>query len=298
MNNDDNFILSDDEILEVKYDRLFHDLFNEQEMDTIEWMVSKILECDIKIIHNKVRVGNIRLTNKSKDDKQKFVDLVIYLDQCIYVIEMNNNFNGNYLRNLLYLMNTINNSYIIGDEYQEKKIQGILVNLNWTKKDDIPPKEVITYPYPIINEDKIFFVKIMNINLSYYQNLCYNGCSDKDVLYKLLTRKKKAELKAIVDNEKYLTNYYNKMEYLSHDKEYCRMVWDERIERNLRNQEAFYGGKQEGIEEGLKEGKQEGLKEKQNEMIQKMYKNNIPMETIAKVASLTIPEVEKIIEKE
>ena len=76
------------------------------------------------------------------------------------------------------------------------------------------------------------------------------------------------------------------------------MVWDERIERNLRNQEAFYGGKQEGIEEGLKEGKQEGLKEKQNEMIQKMYKNNIPMETIAKVASLTIPEVEKIIEKE
>ena len=211
MNNDDNFILSDDEILEVKYDRLFHDLFNEQEMDTIEWMVSKILECDIKIIHNKVRVGNIRLTNKSKDDKQKFVDLVIYLDQCIYVIEMNNNFNGNYLRNLLYLMNTINNSYIIGDEYQEKKIQGILVNLNWTKKDDIPPKEVITYPYPIINEDKIFFVKIMNINLSYYQNLCYNGSSDKDVLYKLLTRKKKAELKAIVDNEKYLTNYYNKM---------------------------------------------------------------------------------------
>ena len=52
-----NYILNDDQILEVKDDRVFHDLFNEHEMDTIEWIVSKILDCNIEKIHDKVRVG-------------------------------------------------------------------------------------------------------------------------------------------------------------------------------------------------------------------------------------------------
>ena len=125
-----NYILGDDQILEVKDDRVFHDLFNEHEMDTIEWIVSKILDCNIEKIHDKVRIGNVRLTNNAKDDKQKFVDLVVYYDNYIYNIELNNNFNGNYLRNILYLMNLINNSYIEGDNYIDKEIQGILVNLN------------------------------------------------------------------------------------------------------------------------------------------------------------------------
>ena len=34
-----DYILKDDEVLEVKSDRLFHDLFNEHEMNTIEWAV-------------------------------------------------------------------------------------------------------------------------------------------------------------------------------------------------------------------------------------------------------------------
>lgn len=33
------------ELLQVRSDILFHDLFNEQEMDTLEWTVMQILEC-------------------------------------------------------------------------------------------------------------------------------------------------------------------------------------------------------------------------------------------------------------
>ena len=128
MNKD--YILKEDEILEIKSDRLFHDLWNEHEMDTIAWTVMQILNCSYEDIHGKVRVGNIRLTNLSKDDKQKYVDLVVYYKNSITVIELNNNANNNYARNVLYALNCINNSYIESEKYTGKRVRGILVNLN------------------------------------------------------------------------------------------------------------------------------------------------------------------------
>ena len=44
------------DLLEVRYDRLFHDLFNENEMDTIEWSVMQILNANYEDIHGKVAV--------------------------------------------------------------------------------------------------------------------------------------------------------------------------------------------------------------------------------------------------
>ena len=302
---DDNCVLKEDELLELRGDRLFHDMFNEHEMDTIEWMVSKILDCDIEDIHGNVKVGNIRLTNMSRDDKQKYVDLIVYYDKMITIIELNNNFNGNYLRNTLYVLNALNNSYIVGDVYNKvnkegkelRKIQGILVNLNWTDKPELEPKYEVIYPYPIMNdENNDFLLKIVNINLDYYKKESYNGKCDKDVLYKLITRTSKKKLKEIVGNEKKLENYYKKMDHLSHDKEYCRMIWDERIEENLKEQEILYR-----IDKAKKEASEqahaEGVLQKEKEMILKMYGKNIPIDTIAECSSLTIDEVNNIIKE-
>ena len=302
---DDNCMLKEDELLELREDRLFHDMFNEHEMDTIEWMVSKILDCDIEDIHGNVRVGNIRLTNMSLDDKQKYVDLIVYYDKMITVIELNNNFKGNYLRNTLYVLNALNNSYIVGDVYSKvnkegkelRKIQGILVNLNWTDNQELEPKYEVMYPYPIMNdENNDFLLKIVNINLDYYKKESYNGKCDKDVLYKLITRTSKKKLKEIVGNEKELENYYKKMDHLSHDKEYCRMIWDERLEENLKEQEILYRidkAKKEASEQAHAEGKEQNKKE----MILKMYKDNLPIDKIAMYASIPCEMVQDIIEK-
>ena len=124
------YALDDNQVLEVKSDRLFHDLFNEHEMNTIEWTVMMILGKSYEEIHGNVQVGNIRLTNMSLNDKQKFVDLVVNLKDKKIVIELNNNYEGSYLRNVLYALNIINNSYIDSGDYYSKKIQGILINLN------------------------------------------------------------------------------------------------------------------------------------------------------------------------
>ena len=69
------------------------------------------------------------------------------------------------------------------------------------------------------------------------------------------------------------------------------MVWDERIENNLRKFEAYTSGKDEGIQEGI----QKGIEKKQKEMILNMYKDNLPIETISKYANLSISKVEEII---
>ena len=65
------------------------------------------------------------------------------------------------------------------------------------------------------------------------------------------------------------------------------MVWDERIDRNLRKIDAYRDARNDGYDEGIISNR--------NEMIKNMYKNNIALETISKVANLSIEEIQKII---
>ena len=69
--------------------------------------------------------------------------------------------------------------------------------------------------------------------------------------------------------------------------EYCRMIWDERIENNLRKREAYVLGKSEG--------KDEGIEQKQTEMIMNMYKDGLELKQISKYANIPIEKVEEII---
>ena len=286
-------VLEEDEVLDIRYDRLFHDLINEKEMDTVEWIVMKILKCKYEDIHGKVKVGNIRLPNLSKDDKEKYVDLIVYYKDDIIGIELNNNATGDYLRNALYMCNAINNSYIVGGDYN-KITQGILVNLNWFTDSNLKKyKEAITetiWSYPSLDKNKSeYFIKFINVNLLYFQNMCYTSTKKEDIIWKLFTIKKKSELDDIVNKENLLLNYRNKLHRLSKSKEYCKMIWDERIENNLRDREAFILGKDDGIKEGIEQNR--------TEIIINMYRDNLDLDIIAKYANVTVDIVKDIISK-
>ncbi len=67
------------------------------------------------------------------------------------------------------------------------------------------------------------------------------------------------------------------------------MIWDERIEKNLRAQQEYYDGKQDGIEEGIELGKQDGI----DQMIISFHNNGASNELIAKSTGLSIDEVEE-----
>ena len=238
------------ELLQVKYDDLFHQLFNENEIQTLEWVVMQILGCKPDDVKGKVVVKNIRKAKVNNREKTKYVDLIISYKEESIIIELNFNFKGNYTRNLMYALNELLGSYDKDDlTYYKKIARVILVNLNWFYEGNdfgLPKKQEFILPYPNYKKPG-YILKIININLDRYNKLCYNKIRDGDKFYKLLTLKNKDDLDSLASEENMLKSYSNKIINLSKNDEYRETVMTERIEANLLRQEGYF----EGIEEGI-----------------------------------------------
>jgi len=287
--------LKEGEVLQVKSDTLMHDLLNSSDMNAIEWVVMQILECSYEEIHGKVSVGNIRLTRTNKKEKNKYLDLIVeYKDEKI-ILELNNNYSGFYTRNILYATNVLLNNYQISDErsisdYYQKIVRVILVNLNWFKSKTngktIRGKQIYSIPYSDLEPDG-YLLKIINVNLDYFDKLCYDDVSESDKLYKLLTIKSKKELMEIRKKEKLLEYYSDKLIDLSSNEKYNEVVMDKRVEKNIEKQTAYLVGKNDGIEEGIEQN--------QKEMIKKMLDEKISLETISRCVGLTVKEIKSMV---
>ena len=256
-------------ILQVKGDNLFHDLFNENDLKALEWAVSKILDCEHEGIKGKVRVLNSRLTRINRKEKNKYVDLVVEYNKEKIIIELNNNFKGIYTRNILYAANVLLNNYqikdnlTIDDDYYKKVVKVLLVNLNWypkNKGDKIPAKKIYEIPYSDI-ESSGYLLKIVNVNLDSYKNICYDKVESFDKFYKLLTIDNKEELDDVIKDETLLKNYSNKLVDLSSKKDYEEDIMDEIIEINVAKQTGYLEGLEEGREVGLEQGREVGLEQ-------------------------------------
>ena len=166
----------------------------------------------------------------------------------------------------------------------------ILVNLNWykTKSDDIPAKEIETIkcPNPYIKD---YMLKIMHINLDYYDNLRYDKLEKFDKLYKLLTVSDKEELECF-KGIKELNSYSKKIENLSNSDSYMEAIMSDEMEKNLANEEAYYTG----LYEGEDKGKLEGKIETQTLIVKNLLLNSIPDDIIIKSTNISKEELEKI----
>ena len=285
-------------LLQVKNDRLFHDLFNENDMDTLEWTVMQILECSYEEIHGNVNINNVRLVNTYQQERGKYVDLVVDYKGEKVIIEMNNNYVGNYMKNLLYAFNVISNYYNVGAgtiDFSKKRAKAILVNLNWhsTKElaNNVPSKDEIIIPYPeeTLKKEKDFLLKIINVNLDFYHKLDYNEVNRWDELWKLLTINNYQEMDKFLKDIKMLKHYKKKLYTLSNNDEYLELIMNDDIRRNAEI-EAYYTA-------GKEEGEKIGIVSKQNDMIMNMYKKCISLEIISECANLTVDEVLEIIKE-
>ena len=66
----------------------------------------------------------------------------------------------------------------------------------------------------------------------------------------------------------------------------------------LDQEEYYQKGIKEGIKEGIEQGIKEGIEQNRCEMIINMYKDKMPIETIAKYSNLSIKEIKNIIDQE
>ena len=287
-------------LLQVKSDRLFHDLFNENDMDTLEWVVMQILECSYEEIHGNVSINNVRLVNTYQQERGKYVDLVVDYKGEKIIIEMNNNYVGNYMKNLLYAFNVISNYYNVGTstiDFSKKRAKAILVNLNWHSNKELatnmPSKEEIILPYPeeTLRKKKDFLLKIINVNLDFYHDLNYNEIDRWDELWKLLTINNYQEMDKFLKDIKMLKHYRKKLYTLSNNDKYLELIMNDDIRRNAEI-EGYYNA---GVEEGIEKGIERGIVSKCNEMVMNMYNDKLPYDVISKYANITVDEVMKII---
>ena len=137
-------------------------------------------------------------------------------------------------------------------------------------------------PYPNYKKQG-YILKVINVNLDSFNNLCYNQVDECDKLYKLLTVKTKEDLTNLIKDEKMLKSYSNKLINLSKNSEYKEKIMNERIERNLAKQEGYFEGVEDGIEE------------KEKQIVMNMYEENISNDIISKVTKLSAYEINKII---
>ena len=294
------------EILQVRNDILFHDLFNEKDIKAVEWVASQILECDVKELKGKVSVKNVRLTRTNKKERTKYVDLIVEYENKKIVIELNNNYEGIYTRNLNYAFNTLLNFYNNnGCSYYERDaiFKVILVNLNWYKNKnlEIPGKKIHTIPYP---DEKIDdnILTIININLDYYEELSYDNVVLFDRFFKLLTVDSKEKLEQFKEFDE-LDAYSKNLEYFSNDKEYVEELMRAEAEEIMRNQEKYFAGFHEGeakgeakakaAEQKLAEAKQE-LKETQTLIVKKLLNENMTDSEIMDITNISIEELDNI----
>ena len=294
------------EILQVRSDILFSNLFNEKDIKAVEWVASQILECDVKELKGKVSVKNVRLTRTNKKERTKYVDLIVEYEKQKIVIELNNNYEGIYTRNLNYAFNTLLNFYNNnGCSYYERDaiFKVILVNLNWYKNKnlEIPGKKIHTIPYP---DEKIDdnILTIININLDYYEELSYDNVVLFDRFFKLLTVDSKEKLEQFKEFDE-LDAYSKNLEYFSNDKEYVEELMRAEAEEIMRNQEKYFAGFHEGeakgeakakaAEQKLAEAKQE-LKETQTLIVKKLLNENMTDLKIMDITNITKEELDNI----
>ena len=324
-----NSVLEGGDILKIKDDRTFKILFNSLNTDAINWFMSKMLDKPIDKVKGRLKEKNTALKPLNLNDKGKYVDFLVEVDNDLVVVELNNNSERefDYTRNLYYTFHALLNQIEKGEKYH--RIHALLVNLNWYKENEdisgIKPVEIIKYPYPRIGyENKESIITVKNINLSFFDKVEYNGVEMKDFLWKLFTINKSSCLEDVKSNIKELKDYCSELKRISGSEEYCMHVWSDRLEKafnidyqngkengfELGKEEGIRLGKEEGIklgkeagiklgkEEGIKLGKEEGIIEGKKEIVINLYQKEIPVDTISEYTNLTIDEIKNIIELE
>ena len=259
----------------------------------------------------KVRFLDSELT-KEKKERKKTVDILISLDDKIYIdIEMNRSkFQNIYLRNLEYLKKLSTMLWKQGEDIQnlkEKKV--IQINLNANEKEKAPDDIIAScglltgYIYDV---NGLVFSKNLEENHYLYYN---EGVRRKDVIWlTALTSKTFTELYKLISQvlEKSVALKFmedvvdmSKDEFILHEWEkdkFDELVKINELESAINEGKAigFEDGKAAGFKDGEKSGIIKGTNKRNIEIAKNMLKENIDIKTISKVTGLRVEDIQSI----
>ena len=227
----------------------------------------------VNILNSKLIVSNIEL-------KSKTVDILLEAGVSIVNIEINTKFSKlEKERNLKYLCTILSNiEKVRGSYITSKKV--IQVNLNF------PNKKTSGNVYQIIGQDSKIYsekIKIINYNIEYYKELCYNQVNKDELTYLLGILdmdsdeldnivKERRELKVLADMIKDINDEKRLFEYMDPLEE--KKKWERTFEEI-------------GEKRGEKRGEKKGILKTAKNML-KMGLNN---EIISKATGLSVKQI-------
>lgn len=221
------------------FDLMFYKIFgDDNDLESIIYLFELLL--DIKV--DSLRILNDKVVGDKIKTKKSFLDLLLLINEKIKVnIEVNTDTSQIIKeRNINFILKVVSNDYKLGEDYRllNKHYQ---FNFNVEKNTNY---SIEHYVFKEINSDKILTekIEIVNINLSYYTEKCYNeGASKLNQFEKLMAllgakdnrieemlNKEKGTLKKIMDKGK---NYRKDSEIIEmYDREQImKQVHDEEI---------------------------------------------------------------------
>ena len=227
----------------------------------------------VNILNSKLIVSNIEL-------KSKTVDILLETDDSIVNIEINTKFSKlEKERNLKYLFTVLSNIEKIKDSYiTSKKV--IQVNLNFPNKKT--SGNIIELKK---NDNKIYSekIKIINYNIEYYKELCYNQVNNDELTYLLGILdmdsdeldnivKERRDLKVLADMIKDINDEKRLFEFMDPLEE--KKKWDRTFEEI-------------GEKRGEKRGEKKGILKTAKNMLNKKIDINL----ISEITGLTKKQI-------
>ena len=269
-----------------RYDKTFKEVFlNPKNEDLLESLLEDILKVKIeikKILPTELITGNNII-------KSKRVDALILATNKKIEIEINASINEYvYVRNTAYICNVYSTNALVGDSYNQD-IDIIQINLTWGLDYEESKRE-----FRISDKNGNVYIKnllIIEINMEYYKKIWYSKDEKKIKENELLVMLdlNEGELKKMPKSDKISEKYVESVTILNNDpffQEYMSQEEDQRKMQNSLIREAEGSGYEKGIKLGEEKGK--------IKMVKNMLNEKIDINTISKIANLSIEKINKI----
>ena len=262
----------------------------------LETLINKTLDIKVKSI-DIVKTDNEEEV-ESIYERRMHLDLIVYTDNEILNIEINNNSQTeSFIRNLFYFCKLISSSNRISNDYLDVK-KHIQLNLTWGLKRylsyNIEDKKIIKMH--ISDDDtneKIYkdYFEIVYVNMDFYEKLWYIGDEKKeDPFMMMLASNSYDEMEKVCKGDEIMEKVTKKVKYLNVDPEVAKELKIENENEKIFKYN-FSKGRKEGYEfgksDGIKLGKSTALKE----TAKKMLKKNLDIDIIKECTNLSKKEI-------
>ena len=275
-------------IIPMIYDKAFKSILTSKEVRSY---LIDIISDVIKIDKEEIRKNIVFKQNEHNllgiNEKRKTSDLIVEISYGVIKLEMNKDwYDGLFDRNHEYISKIREN--ILKEEKRYNKLKKV-IQINFDNFNIYKTEEIIL-KFEMMNEEKIrekvniesYHVILPNARKKYYNEGIRNALVERLVI---MTMEKEKELEELIEKNMELKPVGEKIIEISRDEELQGIYDRQEHERMVRN--SIMATK---LEDSYHKGVNKGIKES----AKKMKEENIPIDIISRITSLSKEEIEKL----